>query len=73
MAAAMNHQGTNNGHKESGIQWLLLSALTCLMKEHYELRSLQYCFHVGFLFCFFFWLQSMWDLSSPTRDGTCTT
>ena len=27
---------------------------------------LQYCF------CFMFWLWSMWDLSSPMRDGTHT-
>ena len=37
------------------------------------LNLLQYCF--CFMFCFlgfFFWLQGMWDLSSPTRDQTHT-
>ena len=32
------------------------------------LNLLQYCF--CFMFCFFFWLRGMWDLSSPMRNQT---
>ena len=34
-----------------------------------SLNLLQYCFCFMFLV---FWLRGMWDLSSPTRDWTCT-
>ena len=30
------------------------------------------CYNVASVFCLFFWLRSLWYLSSPTRDWTCT-
>ena len=40
-------------------------------KSLYWIYYNKYCF--GFMFCFvLFWPQGMWDLSSPTRNWTCT-
>ena len=36
------------------------------------LNWLQYCFCLCFGFLEFFWLQGSWDLSSLTRDWTCS-
>ena len=40
MAATADHYCTDNGHTNVGIRWLLLSEPTCLLREHYKLRSL---------------------------------
>ena len=43
--------------------------LVCTTLYNSLLNLLQYCFSFMLLV---FWTQGMWDLNSPTRDGTCT-
>ena len=32
----------------------------------------EFCYNIASVPCFAFWLRSLWDPSSPSRDWTCT-
>ena len=49
------------------MDFFFLNFLWCGPLPKSLLNLLQYCL------CFMFWLQGMWDLSSPTRDWTRST